>query len=129
MALLFLRNVRQRMGPVDFVARMKVYWKVQLPMSNWSWTVLVGAAKSPYATCNLKVGGSICLTILSGLTDLIFSNSLSGRELTTAPESMSASIDKMFKSIGANRFFFFFRVMAKKSGRHCSLVFGLVMAH
>ena len=129
MALLFLRNVSLSIGPVIFVATLNVSLNVQSPSSNWSWTVFVGVSMSPFATCNLKVGGSISLSMLSGLTDLIFWYSLSGRQLTSAPESTSASTDMLVKSIEAKSIFlFFFRLMAEKIGMHFSLVSGSVMA-
>ena len=128
MALLFLRNVSPSIGPVIFVATMNVSLNVQSPSSNWSWTVFVGVSMSPFASCNLKVGGSISLSMLSGLTDLIFWYSLSGRQLTSAPESTSASTDRLLKSIGAKSIFrFFFRLIAEKIGMHFSLVSGSVI--
>ena len=105
MALLFFRNVSPRIGPVIFVATINVPLNVQSPNSIWRWTVFVGVSMSLFATCSLKAGGSISLSMLSGLTDLIFWSSLSGRQLTSAPESTSASTDKLLKSI----FRFFFR--------------------
>ena len=84
---------------------------------------------SLFATCSLKVGGSICLSMLSGLTDLFFWSSLSGRQLTSAPESTSASTDRLLKSIGAKSIFrFFLRCLAEKIGLHFSLVSGSVIA-
>ena len=83
---------------------------------------------SPFATCSLKAGGSISLSMLSGLTVLIFWFSLSGRQLTSAPESTSASTDRLLKSIGAKSILrFFFRLMAEKIGMHFSLVSGSVI--
>ena len=84
---------------------------------------------SPFATWSLNVGGSISLRILSGLMDLIFSILFSGRQLTSAPELMSASKDRLLKYICANSNFpFIFKVMADKMRTHCSSVVGSVIA-
>ena len=50
MALLFLRNVRPRIGPVSRLATIKVSLKFQSPISNWRMIVLVGVSMSPFAT-------------------------------------------------------------------------------
>ena len=77
----------------------------------------------PFAICNLKVGGSIFLRMLSGLAALIFWNSHSGRQST------SESTDMLLKSIKAKSIFFvFFRLIAEKISMHFSLVSGSVIA-
>ena len=78
---------------------------------------------SPFATCSLNGGGSDSCRRLLGLMVLSFWYSCSGMQLTKAPESMRASMEKCWKSIGANSMrLFCLRAIAENIGRHRSPV-------
>ena len=121
MALLDFPKVRPRMGPVILLATINVSLNVQSPISTCICMVLVEVYMSPFATCSLKGGGSDSFRMLARLIFLRFLYSFSGMQLTRVPESIRASMEKCWKSIGANNMrLFCLSGIAEIIGSHCS---------
>ena len=87
--------------------------------------MLRGCSKLPFATCSLNSGGPASRNMSCGDNCLSQSNSALGRQFTSAPESINASMVMCEKSIGANSIFrFLFNASVLNNGIHCSCVCG-----